>query len=402
MINLILNFIFDLVLCLIIYIIFTFISLRIIVITLIISIIYIFLNIKIYNKLVNYIRYSINLEENYNSNIIEYIKYIETIKNINKYNYFIDNIENNLTNKNEISKKLNNKISLINFINNLIINIFLLTILFLIIKSKYGIINSLSIFILINYFISILKQIISYYPTFLTYKAIINKNNDFLSFLCEIPTEKENKFNIIKIQNIVYKINGLNILKNINFTIRNSDKIFISGKSGVGKSTFMRLLTKEVDNYDGLITIDNKDIKTKDISNLISYTSQNENLFDDSILNNITLKENINNKTLNDIIRICRVDEIAKDKTFGLESQIINSSNISGGEKNRIILARSLVHSKEIIILDEVLREVDETLEKDIIKDIINYFNKKTIIYISHRNIGFLFKKRFNFKKGVE
>ena len=212
---------------------------------------------------------------------------------------------------------------------------------------------------------------------------------------------KPQKFNQIKLQNIVYKINNLNILKKINLNIQNKDKIFIFGKSGIGKSTLMRILNKEIDNYSGLITIDNNNLKECDVTNLISYTSQNEYLFDDSIINNITLKEEVNENFLNKVIKICRINNIIQDKTFGLEQEIINNSNISGGERNRIILARSLIHSenKNIIILDEVLKEVDKQLEKNIIKDILDYFEEKTIIYISHRDLGFLFNKRFNFRK---
>lgn len=401
LINIILNLLFDIFLCLFIILILLFINTKVLLLLIIISIIYISINIKIYNKLINYIRYSINLEENYNSNIIEYIKYIETIKNLNKYDYFLNNIESNIINKNNINLKLNDKIFIINFINNLMINIFLLIILFFVVKYKLSLINSLSIYILINYYISIIKRIISYYPVYLTYKTTINKNNDFLS--CEIKklSIKPQKFNQIKLQNIVYKINNLNILKKINLNIKNKDKIFIFGKSGIGKSTLMRILNKEIDNYSGLITIDNNNLKECDVTNLISYTSQNEYLFDDSILNNITLKEEVNENFLNKVIKICRINNIIQDKTFGLEQEIINNSNISGGERNRIILARSLIHSenKNIIILDEVLKEVDKELEKNIIKDILDYFEEKTIIYISHRDLGFLFNKRFNFRK---
>ena len=283
----------------------------------------------------------------------------------------------------------------------MIINIFLLISLLIVLKYKLNIINSMLLYILISNYISSIKKILSYYPIYLSFRTTINKNNDFLS--CEIEKDKFKPENFcqIKMQNIVYKINNLNIINNINFSIKDRDKIFIFGKSGIGKSTLMRILNKEINNYHGIINIDNKDLNDCDITKLISYTSQNEYLFDDSIINNITLKENVDNEVLKKIIKICRINNIIINKNFGLESFIINNSNISGGEKNRIILARSLIHSysKKIIILDEVLKEVDENLEKNIIKDILKFYNSKTIIYISHRDIGNLFNKRFNFGK---
>ena len=190
-----------------------------------------------------------------------------------------------------------------------------------------------------------------------------------------------------------YSFNGNKILNNINVNIKNKDKIFINGPSGIGKSTLMKILNKEIINYSGNIYFDNKNIKEYNISNLITYTEQNESLFNDTILNNIVLDKKVNKIELDKIIKICRIDKINVVKDIGLESLIINNSSISGGEKNRIILARSLIHSNKILILDEVLKETDYKLEIEIIKDIIEYFKDKTIIYISHKNVKFLFNK---------
>ena len=399
-IALIFDLLFDTITILIIISIFHIINIKLFIPIIIISIVYIIFNIFVYKKLLTYIRYSIILEESYNSNIIEYIKYIETIKNINKYDYFINNVNDSLFNKNYINEKLNKKIYFINMIDNLFINIFMLTMLFMIHINNYNSVISLSTFILASYFINNIKKIISYYPVLLTYKTVINKNNDFLS--CEIEKNKIiiKDFRLINLKNVSYNINTNNILKNINITIKNKDKIFIFGNSGSGKTTLMRILKKENTNYTGTIFIDNNNLKESDISELITYTGQNEFLFDDTLLNNITLKEEIDKVYLDKIIKICRLDSIIKDKSLGLNSEIINSSNISGGEKNRIILARSLIHSKQIIILDEVLKEVEKSLEVKILKDILKEFRDKTIIYISHKNVSYLFDKTFYFKKG--
>ena len=87
------------------------------------------------------------------------------------------------------------------------------------------------------------------------------------------------------------------------------------------------------------------------------------------------------------ICHITHVDEIINKKNLRYESIIeSNSKNLSGGEKMRIILARSLLKKANIIMLDEVLAEVDSNLEIDIINNIRNYYRDKTIIYISHKN----------------
>ena len=140
-------------------------------------------------------------------------------------------------------------------------------------------------------------------------------------------------------------------------------------------------------------------IRNIDISNIVSYTSQDEELFNDTIINNITLGKSIDTKYLNKIISICRLDKINIIKEVGLDSLVINSNSFSGGEKNRIILARSLINSKKIIILDEVLKEVDYELEYNIVKDLLEYFKDRTIIYVSHKNLSNLFSNVLTFRK---
>ena len=175
-----------------------------------------------------------------------------------------------------------------------------------------------------------------------------------------------------------------------------NDKILIDGPSGVGKSAFLKILINELDDYKGNILLNDKNIKNYNINNIISYTSQDEDLFNDTIYNNLTVGLNINETLVNDVINICRLKEI---KNIDLNNIIINSNSFSGGEKNRIILARSLLKSKKIIILDEVLKEVDYEMELIIIKDILNYFKDRVIIYVSHKDVSFLFNKVLTFRK---
>ena len=354
-------------------------------------------NIKIYKKLINKIRYSINLEETYNSSIIDYISNIETIKNINVYDYFIKNINKNIINRNKINKELYKKIYKINSLNNIFLNIFLLIILYYLLKNNFNITNCLTIYIIVNYLISNIKKLIDYYPSILLYKSFILKNNDFLSISVLPPSKNIHNFNIINLNNIRYRINNNIILNNLNFKIKCSEKILIKGPSGIGKSTMLKIINKEIDNYDGNILVDNINLKDINVSNLITYTSQNEQLFNDTILNNITLNKKYDKDILNNIIKICRINEIKIVNEIGLDSNIINNSNLSGGERNRIVLARSLFHSKNIIILDEVLKEVDYDLEVNIIKDLLDYYKDKTIIYVTHKNVDYLFPKVFSF-----
>jgi len=391
--NIMLDLLFNIILCIIIYIIIFIKSYKMTFIITIFTLLFILYNIKKYKKLVQEIKYSVSLESDYNSNIFDYISNIVTIKNLNTYKYFINNINKNIFNKNKINKSINKKIYKINFINNIMINIITLLLLYFIIYDSINLTNSLLIYILFNYYINIIKNIIEYYPTILLFKTIIKKNSGFLSFQNKQTALSLNKFNNLIISKLNYSLNNHNILTNVNMNIKNGDKIFLNGPSGIGKSTLMKILNKEIINYKGNISFDNKNIRDYDVSNLITYNEQNDSLFNDTILNNIILDKKINKEELDKILKICRINNINVVKEVGLESIIINNSSISGGEKNRIILARSLIHSKEIIILDEVLKETDYKLEIDIVRDIIEYYKNKTIIYISHKNVSFLFNK---------
>ena len=92
-------------------------------------------------------------------------------------------------------------------------------------------------------------------------------------------------------------------------------------------------------------------------------------------------------KLFQDIASICELESIVSKKSMRYDSLVeVSAKNISGGEKQRIILARGLLKCANIIILDEALSEVDKDLESKIIKNIKKYFHDKTIIYISHKN----------------
>lgn len=398
LINSLLDVLFIILLLFLSLIILTFFSFIVTSILIFFVVIYILFNIKIYKRIVNDIRYSINLDESYNSNIIEYISNIETIKNINYYNYFRKNILYNLINKSYIKKNISIKMYKINLINNSIISLLFLFISYLIISNNYSLSNSLTIFILINYILENIKLLIGYLPTYYLLKSIILKNNDFLSYK-EDSLLYLNDFKSIRIKNLSYSINNNIILNNINFRINKNDKIFILGPSGVGKSTLMKLINKEYDNYTGIILKDNEDIRKYNVNNIITYVSQESNLFDDTIINNITLGKKIDKDLLDNVLRICRLNDLINSKELKYDSTILNNSNISGGEKNRIILARSLIYSKELLILDEVLKEVDIKLEIDILKDLLEFYKDKTIIYISHKNVKFLFSKTLTLER---
>ena len=173
------------------------------------------------------------------------------------------------------------------------------------------------------------------------------------------------------------------------------------GSSGCGKSTILKLLKQYYKSHS--IYIKNKKLKNINLKNSITYISQDEYLFTDTLYNNITMYKNVSDKELNKVIDICELRPIINRTNLGFNMLIEeNGFNLSGGEKQRIMLARALLKNFEILIIDEGLNQVDINLERKILKNIFKKYKDKTIIVVSHRldNLD-LFDNLIRIEKGV-
>ena len=192
----------------------------------------------------------------------------------------------------------------------------------------------------------------------------------------------------IEFKNLTYTFDDRsNVLVDVNIHIEQGKKIAIIGKSGSGKSTLFKLLMKYYEVDMGKIFVDGIDINNyeKPYLNNIVYISQNEILFTDSIYNNINL-DNSDSRSFLNVCKSCYVDEIIKRSNLGYNMLLEeNGGNISGGERQRIILARTLLRNFSILIIDEGTNQIDINLERKIIKNIFNLYKFKTIIFITHR-----------------
>ena len=193
----------------------------------------------------------------------------------------------------------------------------------------------------------------------------------------------------IEINNLCFGYSNTLILDNIRFKVKDKEKVLLLGKSGTGKSTILKLLFKYYQVKRNNISINGNDINdytVMDIRNNITYISQNELLFNDTIRNNIILDRNINEKEFLKVVKLTYVDEIIKDDILGYNKVLEeNAVNLSGGQRQRIILARALLKPSKIILIDEGLNELDINLERKILKNIFDFYQNITIIIVSHR-----------------
>jgi len=202
----------------------------------------------------------------------------------------------------------------------------------------------------------------------------------------------ESSFELKKI-GFKYPSNERFVLKDLNLKINKGEKIGIFGYSGVGKSTLVDIISTLNKPTTGEILIDNEKLinsgSFKAWQNEISYVSQNSVLLDDTIKNNITffqtkyLDETDMNRKLDEVINNAQLSKFIKKLPKGLETNVGDLGNrLSGGQIQRIAIARALYKDKQFLILDEPTSALDKENEQKIIKSILN--QDKTIILISH------------------
>lgn len=349
---------------------------------------------------------NISIESEFNNTVLENIKMINSIKNLDAVDGTLNKIERKLTHYLYDTYKVNTILNKINIfkVSCYEIGFFLINTFgfYFVYKGIINMIDLITFNALLNLYFEPLKNIVDSIPKYSFMKASITKINDFLGVHAEILGEKTSTDGYdISINNLNYSYNKYqNVLKSVNLNIKEGEFVLLQGASGSGKSTLCSILNKYITDYTGDIlfgTMNYKDLSIKTIRDNIVYVGQNENIFTGSIKENITFGNKVSDLNFDKICKICKVDDVANKKTFRYESLIgSDEGNISGGEKQRIILARAVLKDFNVLILDEALSEVDIKLELEILKSIRENYKDKTIIYISHKKYSNIFDKVIN------
>ena len=347
-----------------------------------------------------------------NSLLVESISGYETIKGLNLESTFkrkINKLYLNSINNNLNFSKIINIQELFNDLFEGIILLFIIYIGSTFIMDKSITLGSLITYnSLVYYFINPIRNSLDFYKDLFYVKNSIKRINNILNFKYD-KLDKSTNLSItgdIIIKNLEFSYNNKNkIINDISLNIKNKEKVLILGPSGSGKSTLLKIIYKYYDIGRDKVYLNNYDINDftiKDIRRNITYVSQNELLYNDTIRNNIILERNIDEKTFIDVCNMAYVNEIIKDNILAYNYTLEeNGANISGGQRQRIILARAILKNSQIILIDEGLNEIDINLERKILKNIFSYYKDKTIIIVSHRldNMD-LYNKVINIEKG--
>lgn len=212
------------------------------------------------------------------------------------------------------------------------------------------------------------------------------------SFSKEIygTTKLDNIKGNIEFKKVEFKYNSNKLFENLTFKVEPNKMIAIVGKSGEGKSTILKLISKSYSANSGEILIDNhniNDLSEETIKNSISVVSQSPYIFNLSIKENIKLANS--NATDNEIIEVCKkaqIHDVITSMKDGYNTLVgENGVILSGGQKQRIAIARALIKKSKIILLDEATSSLDNNNQekiKNVIKDLAS---DHTIIIVAHR-----------------
>lgn len=201
------------------------------------------------------------------------------------------------------------------------------------------------------------------------------------------------EINSIRLDNISFKYNEKLIINDFSYNFERGNIYWIKGDNGAGKSTLISLLIGLYeDKYEGYIYYDNNDIKSLNMNkirkNLIGIVEQNPVLIEDTIINNITFSNNYDIEVLNKYVKLIGLEKFlnSEEDKFNL---IINenSTNISGGEKQKLSIIRELIKNPSLLIFDEPTSAMDKDSKTEFYKYIQELKNGRIIIIISHDQI---------------
>ncbi|SHG85036.1 ABC transporter ATP-binding protein [Flavobacterium defluvii] len=217
---------------------------------------------------------------------------------------------------------------------------------------------------------------------------ILDQENTIVSK--ENAIEKTTFDDNISVQNINFKYEDENVLKDFSLQIKKGQTVALVGQSGSGKSTIANLLTRFYDVNEGTISIDGiniKDMNLHSLRSLMGLVTQDSILFNDTIKANIALgKLDATDDEIIDALKIANAYEFVKELPLGIYTNIGDSGNkLSGGQKQRLSIARAVLKNPPIMILDEATSALDTESEKFVQVALENMMQNRTSIVIAHR-----------------
>ena len=194
----------------------------------------------------------------------------------------------------------------------------------------------------------------------------------------------------IEFKNVSYSYNeSKNIINNLSFKINKNSSIALVGESGSGKSTIIKLIMGLIKYNKGNILIDNNELSKLNLNyyyDNVTYVSQEAPIFDGTLRENLIFDKKIKDDEIIKVLKLVCLDKFYEKLEDGLDTELGEKGvRISGGERQRVALARLFFDDSKIIILDEATSAIDNITERQVMENIIKQLDKKTLIIIAHR-----------------
>ena len=340
----------------------------------------------------------INKANDKNTTVInEGIKGVHDIKLLNISNYFKNKINNNFDEIYQDSINSNKVDSNYEFARNFIVNIFTVTIIIIsILFLKNEIIGISGVITLFMYKDRLFTSILYIAWSERHLKEFALSAERVFEVIDKYPKEKFGNIRVknlkgnIKFKNVRFSYDEDEVLKGINFEISEKDTVAIVGKSGSGKTTIINVLSKLYEVSSGEILIDGYNVNDLDkhtLRNNIAVITQKPYLF------NVTIKENLlmtnpnaSAKQIENVCKICEIHDYIMQLPKKYDTVVGEGGvNLSGGEAQRIAIARALLMKSNIILFDEATSALDNETQSNIQKAINNISSEYTMIIIAHR-----------------
>ena len=260
--------------------------------------------------------------------------------------------------------------------------------LYFVIINKITIGEMLAITQLVNNIANPLGRLSNELPLLKSIKPIEDKIEKYLESINEHRVNSIDSIKDISFKNVSFNYDGhKEIIHNFSYDFHKNKKYALIGSSGSGKSTIIKLLLNNYEVSKGILCINDMDINTiniEDIYQHISIVHQNAPILNDTLKNNITYFKDYSDKQINEVIEKAGLKDFVSALPNGLNTVINeNGNNISGGEKQRISIARALLKDADLLIYDEPTSNLDHTTAKEIERILLN--ENKTCFMITHK-----------------
>ena len=224
-------------------------------------------------------------------------------------------------------------------------------------------------------------------------KASYKRFEEFLDLKDDNQLRNGNAINTdigeIAIKNLSFQYEERKIIDDLSLFIKRGQKIAFVGESGSGKSTVIKILLGLLKYNQGEIYLGDMELSGICLNNLydkVSYISQDVPVFDGTIKENLVFDRMVPEERIRDALREVQLSDLVENLAEGLSTEIGEKGTcLSGGEKQRLALARLWFQTPELVILDEATSAMDNLTEENVMKSIMSKLKDKTVIAIAHR-----------------